>query len=171
MSRTECGLVLTMGLIAGFAGGLFAIYVTGTFVNAQEREQTGKVVTAERFEVLDQQGNRRMVIGPDLITIDTDKERALLGSTGLLFSEIGESSIDASLTARGLIVQESGKTRLELAVRGGEPVFRLKDEQGTLRAALGSVELRSKDAVLPARRPISSLVIFDSDGKVLWSAP
>ena len=171
MMRRECVLVLMLGFGAGLAGGWSATYFAGNPAHA-EQSAAPNVVTAERFEVVDRDGNRRIVIGPDLITIDTDQQRALLGSSGLLFSEVVvENTLDASLSAKGLLVMESGKVRMDLSMKNGEPGLRLKDQSGRLRAAVGPVDVRANEESVPEHRPLNSLMLFDDRGKALWAAP
>jgi hypothetical protein len=171
MNGRESALVLALGFGAGVVGGWSATYFAGNPAQAQE-QAAPNVVSAERFEVVDRNGNRRIVIGPDLITIDTDQQRALLGSSGLLFSEVVvENTVDASLSAKGLLVMESGKVRLDLSMKNGEPGLRLKDQSGRLRAAVGPVDVRKNEESVPEHRPLASLVLFDDGGKPMWAAP
>jgi hypothetical protein len=177
MKRSEYLAVLSLGLIAGFFGGLMASYVAGTFAHAQQESAPNeavpsKVIAAERFEVVDAEGNRRIVIGPDLITIDTEKDRAVLGSSGLLLSDVSSSeSLDVSLSPRGLVLMENGRTRIDATMKNGEPGVRLKDRSGKIRAALGAVEVRKDEVSLPEHRPIASMVLFNEGGSAVWTAP
>jgi hypothetical protein len=53
----------------------------------------------------------------------------------------------------------------------GEPHLSLLDEKGQTRLALGSAEFTNPLTGLREKRACSSIVLFDKDGKVLWSAP
>ncbi len=47
----------------------------------------------------------------------------------------------------------------------------LSDQSRITRAVLGSISLETRDTGVIETRPESSLVLFDSAGKVIWSAP
>jgi len=53
----------------------------------------------------------------------------------------------------------------------GEPALRLYDDNGKIRAVLGSTNLETVRTEVVEKRPASSLVMFNKDGKVIWSAP
>lgn len=55
---------------------------------------------------------------------------------------------------------------------GDGPVLVLHDdEKGKMRAALGAISTEGTRTGTVEKRPESSLVLFDKDGKVLWKAP
>ena len=47
----------------------------------------------------------------------------------------------------------------------------LQDENGIMRAALGDITLERPVTGVVERRPVSSLVLFDKMGQVIWKAP
>ncbi len=49
--------------------------------------------------------------------------------------------------------------------------FVVRDASGNTRAVLGSTVLETTQTGAVEKRPPSSLVLFDKDGKVTWSAP
>ena len=53
----------------------------------------------------------------------------------------------------------------------GKPSVLLFDENDRLRAAMGHVVLETPRVEAVTTRPASSLVLFDKDGKVIWTAP
>lgn len=61
--------------------------------------------------------------------------------------------------------------RAELSVESGRPVFKLYDENNIVRAALGAVEIEVIRTGELRDRTESSLILFDNDGEVIWSAP
>lgn len=66
----------------------------------------------------------------------------------------------------------NGKARASLMLGiDGSPVVLLGDENGKPRAVLGHVDLVGTSEGRVEKRPASSLVLFDKDGKVLWKAP
>jgi hypothetical protein len=53
----------------------------------------------------------------------------------------------------------------------GEPYLRLADDAGKTRATLGAAELERTHTGVIEKRPTSSLVLLDKEGKVIWKAP
>ena len=67
---------------------------------------------------------------------------------------------------------KDGKWRASLAMfADGTPALTLSDKDEKTRAVLGCTELRDKRTESVEQRQESSLVLFKSDGDVLWSAP
>jgi hypothetical protein len=69
------------------------------------------------------------------------------------------------------LYDKNQKPRASLALKAdGEPSLSLSDENRP-RAVLGNTELETPRTGTVEKRAASSLVLFDKDGKVLWSAP
>jgi hypothetical protein len=56
---------VVVSLIVGFCGGVLAPYVSGRRVHAQELRQSGKVVTAQKFVLTNEQGATAGIFGLD----------------------------------------------------------------------------------------------------------
>ena len=67
--------------------------------------------------------------------------------------------------------KRSAGTVLIAVGEDGNPAINLEDQNGNTRAVLGAVELESNANGASEKRPPSSLVLFDRDGKVISSAP
>lgn len=65
---------------------------------------------------------------------------------------------------------EKLRVSLELEEKG-EPSLTFYDNAGHSRAILGSTELEAIRTGTLQKRPASSLVLFDKEGKVIWEAP
>ena len=133
---------------------------------------------------VDEAGNSRFGISaePDgsvgLILFDQDgKIRVLLDVDssdlpGLLLSnEAGKGrvflNVDPDGAAGITVANESGDGRVGMGVESdGLPHLGLRDRNGRTRVLLG----HTTDATL-GERPVSSLLLFDKDKKVIWSAP
>jgi len=66
-------------------------------------------------------------------------------------------------------------TRGDILVRlgfsaDGNPSLTLLDQDSNTRAVLGTTQLKHPDTGSTEIRAVSSLVLFDEDGKVVWSA-
>ena len=64
------------------------------------------------------------------------------------------------------------KNRAVLGLKeDGAPYLTFLDNNGQLRATFGSTDLKNPFTGLTENRPCASLVLFDEDGKIIWSAP
>jgi hypothetical protein len=99
------------------------------------------------------------------------------GSLGLLLRDaqlrqrvdLG-TGVDGS--ARLVLVDAQQKTRPELDVRpDGSSSLRLLDARWKEGLSLGVTELETIRGGVRERRPESCIVLFDKDGRVLWTAP
>jgi len=96
-------------------------------------------------------------------------------SIGLLNSE-GTEGVGITVLRNGFasirLAGPQGKKRAELSVAtDGSPSLALFDSAEKSRAVLGSVTLVRQGIGEEIKRPESSLVFFNADGKVIWSAP
>ncbi|MFQ5918328.1 MAG: hypothetical protein ACE5I0_11010 [Candidatus Binatia bacterium] len=76
------------------------------------------------------------------------------------------------LTSEDLRVVHNGKSYIELIAdtsRGSS--LNLMDQKGKTRAVLGSTSLETTRTGTVTKKAEPSLVLFDKEGKVLWSAP
>jgi len=137
-------LMVIVALAAGLVGGVVSSwFLMGAPVFAQKAPQPEKVLQAERFEVVDQAG----------------KLRAALGTA---------SDGSPSLT----LADQAGKSRATLGIASdGSPGLQLYDQAGQLRAALGWTQLEAIGTGETVNRAVSSLVLSDKNGKVIWQAP
>lgn len=224
-TRMAQGLVLFTGAACGAA--LMMLIMGQAPGEAAPRAE--RVVVAERFVLVDDQGRRRAVVGvstegPGFYLLDeTERPRVGLdmarGRPSLVFSdEHGRSHVRLAMTAEGSalsLADADGRPRIGLDVSSGRPDIHLLDEHGTLqarlgvtadgtglyladergktratlnlgrdgvglslldrdgtrRAALGRAETERQRDGVGERRPESSLLLFDAEGKVVWEAP
>ena len=125
MKGNQTGLIVAASLVAGLVGGIAASWcLVGASALAVTAPPIAKVVQAESFELVDENGRQRAVFGP-----------TLRGEVGLL------------------IADPRGQVRAVLTVNGkGEPGLELLDEQGESRASMavrtgesGTLALRDTD--------------------------
>ncbi|PIU93016.1 MAG: hypothetical protein COZ06_36945 [Armatimonadetes bacterium CG_4_10_14_3_um_filter_66_18] len=141
-----------------------------------------------RLSLLDKDEKRRAALvtfpdgSPFLALADEDgKSRASLavlpdGTPGLtLFDKDGKTRAGVTVLPGGSslwLSDKDGKWRASLAMfADGTPALTLSDKDEKTRAVLGCTELRDKRTESVEQRQESSLVLFKSDGDVLWSAP
>jgi hypothetical protein len=147
MSKKQCSLMIVLALVAGLVGGV----VSGQFLLGQPAfaEKMGKItkfkgmVQARGFNVVDEGGNIRAVL-----TVSTD-DYPMVALTNK------KNQVIASL-----MVSENGKPRLTLS-----------DETGAFRAILGTTDLKQPTTGVIEKRPVSSLVLINEEGNVIWQVP
>jgi len=119
--------------------------------------------------------------GEDRIAL-VNTERGDLGSgkeTRLsFFDEKGDARIelisqegDRSGDFLYITIQESRTSQAAILSLLPAPNIRLLDQDHNLRVVLGTTELKHTDTGSTEIRAPSSLVLFDEEGKVVWSAP
>ena len=100
----------------------------------------------------------------DLITYRED------GTGSITFNKfVGAPKPDATPKERQEYFSRQRRVSLDMSLDGAS--LNLYDNDGKLRAALGSTDLQTTRTGETHQRQPSSLVLFDKDGKVLWSAP
>ena len=144
--RLEVGMVV----LAMVVGGMVALVLSLVFLGATKwkprmappTEAFGKVVRAQKFEVVDSNGAMRGIFDvlPD-------------GNPGLV------------------LVDKNGKTRASFSVLPDGSGLGLFDKEGKLRAGLGAVELEAGRTGATTRTVAYSLTFYDQDERVIWKAP
>jgi len=120
----------------------------------------------------------------DHITLETKSAHGLgtsasmtsdaLGSPGIRLSKPdGDATLSFVLGGPHLALSHGSKQRAVVGLDlDGSPEIALSDEAGKQRAILGRTSLEeTPTGMMSMRRPESSLVLFDKDGKVIWQAP
>ena len=107
--------------------------------------------------------------------------RASLGMLGdrpclWLLDAKGEARASLAVLADGSpslwLSDADGKTRAHLGMDAdGSSYIEICDKDGKTRAALGVTNLEVTKTGATEKTAPSSLVLFDRDGKVIWSAP
>lgn len=69
------------------------------------------------------------------------------------------------------LVDQAGRTRGKLAMVNDMPMLRLFDQAGNVRAAIVNIGLETPKTGAAENTGPSSVVLFDTKGKVLWRAP
>lgn len=122
-------------------------------------------VKARKFVLIGEKGKRRGVWWgfDDVSTLD------LLNKDGT--EVVLRLSVNPLYGAEVSLGRGVGE-RLVLLAMGtdGSPYLRLEDKNG-FSAVLGSTNLEQAQTGVIEKRPASSLVFFNKDGKVIWEAP
>lgn len=144
MKRRDYFLMIVLTLIAGLLGGaLFNWIMVDKTAYAQGAFPHEKMLEAEELRLVDKDGN---VLA------------ALAAS-----SDTGEPFL--------IIYDKNKKYRTMLGLVDGTARLVLRDSDANTRLALGGTELISTRKGAEEHRAESSLVMFNKEGKVIWSAP
>ncbi len=145
-----------------------------------------QVVRARRFELVDERGRVRAELafssgwGDGLILRDvTGKVTAKLSlggsGAGSLFMQSADSGGRGGMTvvAPGFVSLVGGQPAKGIDLAGGSVTLSeiVPGEGPKSRAVLGEVALEGVRSGDVEQRSLSSLVLFDKEGKVLWRAP
>ena len=124
-------------------------------------------------------GNHQVEISPFGIQY-SDKERyTKFSSSGIRFGKFDLPPDKISLLISNVgeypsfeLNDGKGNSRFTIGLYDrGEPFVALKDDMLHVRAVLGYTELKGDDTKSTKIRNPSSLVLFNEDGYVIWSAP
>lgn len=174
-------LMVIVAFVAGLLGGMLSSkWTTSDESGVQQQLGAKDVVIANEFHLVDDDGRDRWVLK---LSMDGEPNATFINKNGWAPMAIGVNK--RGLPYFNMILEphkEGGpsfvlmdsqirnRALLGLA-QDGNPYLSLLDENGQVRAAFGSVELKNPATGLPERRPCSSLVLMDEAGRVIWSAP
>jgi hypothetical protein len=185
MSKQRHSLTMLLALIAGLVGGVVSNqFFMGQLVFAEKKAAHEKVIRAESFEVVDQEGNLHASLShseygtTSLLLIPQGTEYAFSAIVSASGVNVGIDSgekrnsvsllVSDNLTHLGL---DSQKSEIDIRIDRSGSHIDLLDKDGKSRAVLGTSELIQKDTGTKEMRSICSLVLADEEGKVVWKAP
>jgi hypothetical protein len=167
-------------LVAAVALGVVALALMG-----QGPLKGSRVLDTDRLVIRDRIGRIRAILEVDTTDIaqftlldGSGKNTARLwvsneGTTGLTLDERGGSRQGAlalgEMTARVLRLGHVGRGFVSVDAGTFDPNVRVVGERS--EAVLGRTELTRTHTGGIEIRPAASLILFDKDGKVTWSAP
>jgi len=142
MTSKQFRILVVLTLVSGFLGGAACnLLLRGTPAAAQG---TNGAVKATRFEVVD----------------DGGRIRAVLGASG--------SNFCPALT----LYDASGKRRTGLSMGAdGSPGLSMYDANSVLRARVGCLQTVGKSTGTTTNYPESTIALFKNDGVISWRAP
>ncbi len=197
MNRKQFLLTLLVAVISGFLGGALSVwFLMPPSVLAQD--EPPKVIEAQEFRVVDDNGvvrgsiglnqsgvtlNFRDVtrtksaevlvteIGVGIVLSDESQESAIRMMTGESsgYGSISITAAESTLIATPNILTVSHPAG-SILVDAEKPMIRVADSRHAPRAILGVTSLTPPTGSTEIRAP-SSLVLFDEEGNVVWSAP
>lgn len=181
MARKQYVFMLALALIAGVIGGaLTSKFWLLRTLKTPEDSEVRKVIVANEIHLVDNEGKDRWVLAlskegePSVTFVNKNGWAPMaigVNKDGLpFFNMILEPSKHRGPTL--VLMDSTMKNRALLGLReDGEPYLALLDNNGQIRATLGSTELENPLTGSMEKRPPSSLVLFDEDGRIIWSAP
>ena len=147
------GLTLVLVMLAGFAGGMASnlLFQPQTVFDGK-KGQTPKVITAQEFRLVNQEGKirARLRVIP-----------RIGGSSLILMDQKGRQRTEISLNAIGeprlVFKDQEGGEIAELSYLAGKTNLRLEGKNGTRISVMGG--------------PRPGVVIFNKNSELIWSAP
>jgi hypothetical protein len=92
------------------------------------------------------------------------------GKTGLILDQRDHAEAEMTeITPGALRVGAVGRHYVAIQTRPGDPYIKVVGERS--QAVLGRAELTAVRTGATETRPAASLMFFDKDGKITWSAP
>jgi hypothetical protein len=173
-------VTLILALVAGMIGGALWSKFLWRQEETPEDSAMKKVILANEIHLVDHQGKARWVLA---LSKDGEPSATFVNKDGWAPMAMGVNKNGFPFFNMILQPRKGGGPSLTLmddrmknrAVLGlwenGEPYLTLLDRNGQVRATLGSTLLRDSVTGSSVRRPCSSLVLFDENGKIIWSAP
>lgn len=180
MGKKPYVVMLILALIAGVIGGVLSSKIFSRQDETPEDAELRKVIVANEIHLVDQDGKARWVMA---MSRDGEPSVTFVNKDGWAPMAMGVNRNGFPFFNMILQPGKGGGPSLALmdgtmknrAVLGlwedGEPYLRLSDRNGQVRATLGSTVLRDSVTGASIRRPCSSLVLFDEEGEIIWSAP
>jgi hypothetical protein len=139
-----------------------------------------EVIVANEFHLVDDQGKDRWVLrlskeGEPNITFINKRGWAPMAigvnKDGFpFFNMIPDPHKKGGPTISLMDSQMKNRALLRLSEKG-DPHLSLLDRDGQRRAVLGGIVVKNPVTGLSERRPVSSLVLFGDDGRIIWAAP
>jgi hypothetical protein len=172
--------MLLLALIAGVIGGALSSKILWRWAQTPDDLELKKVIVANEIHLVDDRGKARWVLafskkGEPSVTF-VNKEGWAPMAMGInkkgfpFFNMVLQPSKGGGPSLA--LMDGRMKNRAVLGLwEDGEPYLTLLDKNGQVRATLGSTELKDSLTGSRERRPSSSLVLFDEEGKIIWSAP
>ena len=180
MEKRQYIFMLALALLAGAIGGGLAGKVFWKRAQAPEDLELKKVIVANEIHLVDHAGKARWVLAfskegePSITFVNKEGWAPMamgVNRNGFPFFNMILQPLKGggpSLT----LMDGRMKNRAVLGLwEDGEPYLTLRDRNGQVRATLGSTDLKHPLTGANIRRPSSSLVLFDEEGKIIWSAP
>lgn len=156
MKRKQQLAVIVMAVFSGFIGGLASNQFFQTPpAFAEKGFFSQKVVTAEEFRVVDQDGK---IVG------------RFGASEDLSDSSSSEKNSKPSPAQLRLGQENSFQIILSAGAAAGSRIT-LKDAKNKERTVIGNMQLYIPLTRVTHNREVSSIVLFDRYGRFLWSAP
>jgi hypothetical protein len=156
MKRKQQLTVILLAAFAGFIGGLISNQIVQTpSAFAEKGYVNQKVVMAEEFQVVDQDGK---IVGR-------------FGTSGDLPDLSAGEKISKVSAPQLRLGQETG---FQIILSAGEAEgsrIILKDANNKTRTVIGNMQLYVPLTRITHHRQVSSIVLFDNLGRFLWSAP
>lgn len=166
MSKKQFAVLLAAVMFSGLLGGGLMSWWQG---QAQAASAAGaNRLTAGEISLVDDGGKVRAQLAFRQVEGALQPGLFLYGADGK--ERVGLTLLGAEARPALALSDAKGDTRLWLGLNAkGAPQAVLYDAGQHLRAALGAITLQSPGG--PQKLPVSSLILSDEKGKLIWRAP
>ena len=167
MKSMQYVLILFLSIISAFLGGALSVWFL-MLPSVLAQDEPPKVIEAEQFRVVDEEGKTMARLSLAGLFIYDPPNVLPIARYDYMGLKLNVENGFVHLSRDGILLLESHGTSLKF-----DPVLGLSlhDSEGNLRVALGTTRLEHANTGSTEIRAPSSLVLFDEDGKVVWSAP
>jgi len=193
MSTKHYGFMMVLMVLSGVIGAVITLMFAGSLAFAGEMgmapaktTEFDKIIRAQKIILEDKDGRMCGVLGvrPGGVGGLTfyDKEGVVAVTLGLRPDQrpamslrgAGGTSLNLGMGTRGVGLSfhdKKGKMRMMFALPpDGDPVMGFQDKNGKARVAIGQISPKLWKG-MALEKPISSLVLFDENEKIIWQAP
>jgi hypothetical protein len=194
MKNKQTALIVVLALLAGFVGGLLSnqlINIKSAFAEKEPKPQ--KVIVAEMFKIVNEKGQVCGSFGGHEKGGKPAGILSLYGDNSSVHLAASETAARLHLKTNKTVIEidtwngmgvDTDYASIELSRRGSRigdhdieirtdrgTYIKLADYKGNMRTVIGNTETVTPKTGVAHKHPISSIVLFNEKGDVLWSAP
>jgi len=167
MSKKQFAALLAAVVLSGCLGGAAVAWWQAKAYAAPAKAGAQSLMASE-VNLVDASGKVRAQLAFRQVEGAMQPGLFLYGPDGK--ERVGLTLLGAQARPALALSDQAGDTRLWLGLNGkGDPQAVLYDAGQRLRAALGAITLQGPGG--PQKLPVSSLILSDEQGKLIWRAP
>lgn len=167
MPKKQFAVLLAAVMFSGLLGGALMSWWQGQAQAAPSRAGAQRLLASE-VSLVDAEGKVRAQLAFRQVEGALQPGLFLYGPDGK--ERVGLTLLGTSARPAMALSDAKGNTRLWLGLNPkGAPQAVLYDADRHLRAALGAITLQGPGG--PKRLPVSSMILSDENGKLIWRAP
>ena len=167
MPKKQFAMLLAAVILSSLLGGAIVSWWQTSAQAAPSRAKAQNVLASE-FNLVDASGRVRAQLAFRQVQGELQPGLFLYGLDGK--ERMGLTLLGKGARPAMALSDPAGNTRLWLGLNAkGAPQTVLYDAERHVRAALGAITLQGSSR--PRKLPVSSLILSDENGKLIWQAP